>query len=108
MTKQILDTLSDKIELVSKDYELTHEIDRNSDWFLLKLHEELGELTQAYLLLNGQAKSKNRSADELQEKLTEELADVFCHVLLFARNNNIDVINALEKKWFKHLPKDSL
>lgn len=98
-----LHELSEKVERVSKDYEQTHSIERTPDWYLLKLHEELGELTQAYLKLNGQARAKGLSEEELRTQLTEEVADVFSHILLFARSNGVNLEEALEKKWFKFL-----
>lgn len=94
--------LSEKIEAVSLDYARTHAIVRTPDWYLLKLHEELGELTQAYLKLNGQARAKGATEEELLARLHEETADVFSHILLFARNNGVDVERALDK-WFKFL-----
>ncbi|MBX7154224.1 MAG: pyrophosphatase [Candidatus Kapaibacterium sp.] len=99
--------LTAKIEQVSQDYEQTHNITRTADWYLLKLHEELGELTQAYLQLNGQARDKGFTEEQLRTKLTEEIADVFSHILLFAHNNNVNLLEALDKKWFKFLPTNN-
>ena len=38
---------------------------------------------------------------QLKEEFEQELADVFCHVLLLAKSNAVDIEKAVEKKWFK-------
>lgn len=100
-----IDDLSTRIERVSYDYEQTHGIERSSDWFMLKLHEELGELTQAYLQLKGQARDKGHTKEQLELTIQEEVADVFAHIVLFARHNGVDIESALAAKWFKYLPE---
>ena len=53
-----LATLSDKVAAVSDIYAQRNGIDRTDDWFLLKLQEELGELTAEYLKLSGRARAR--------------------------------------------------
>ena len=36
---------------------------------------------------------------------SEEMADVFAYILLFADAEGIDLAEALEKKWFTYLKK---
>ena len=48
--------LSDEVEEVSAFYAERHGIDRTPEWFVLKLGEEVGELTQAFLARSGQAR----------------------------------------------------
>jgi len=91
--------LSSKVEMISKLYAETHEITRDQAWFLLKLHEEMGELTQAFLMKTAQSRHKERSPQEIDEALGAELADVLCHVLLLARHNDVDIGQAVEHKW---------
>jgi hypothetical protein len=43
----MLDELARKFELASRAYANTNGIERDAGWFLLKLQEEMGELTQA-------------------------------------------------------------
>lgn len=95
--------LLEKIEAVSQGYAVKIGIERSPEWFILKLQEELGELTQAYLKLKGQARTNCKSPEELQRALAEETADVLCHVLLFAKHNGIDVEKAVQEKWLKYL-----
>ncbi|MBW8637169.1 hypothetical protein K1W69_08220 [Hoeflea sp. WL0058] len=48
--------LSDRIGEVGELYAKRHNIARSSDWYLLKLTEELGELTAEHLLMDGRAR----------------------------------------------------
>lgn len=96
-----LTALADRLERISIGYAEREGIDRNDDWFLLKLVEELGELTQIQLARTGWSKDRGLDAAELDARLAEECADVLGHVLLFARRNGIDLDAALESKWFR-------
>lgn len=71
-------------------------------WYLLKLMEELGELTQVYLRKTSHSLQPG-GGRELDEACAVECADVLCHVLLFAKKNGIDVIEAVERKWLSYL-----
>lgn len=91
--------LTDEVEAVSRIYADRHGIDRDDTWFLLKLQEEVGELTQAFLMRAGQARDKGRSAQEIDEGFRAELADVLSHVLLMARHHGIDLEAEVTRKW---------
>lgn len=99
-----IDELSDEVEQVSAFYAERHSIDRTDDWFVLKLHEEMGELTQAYLARAGQARDKGRSALELEGDFRAELADVLAHVLLIARHFDVDLPDEVTRKWLVWKP----
>ena len=90
---------SDEVEQISQQYAERYGVERTSPWFLLKLQEEVGELTQAYLQVTGQGRHKGRSAEELEADLQNEVADVLAMLLLFARHHGVDVDEALERKW---------
>jgi NTP pyrophosphatase (non-canonical NTP hydrolase) len=90
---------TDEVEQISQQYAERFGVDRTSPWFMLKLQEEVGELTQAYLQATGQGRDKGRSGAELQQYLEAEVADVLAMLLLFARHHGIDVEEALERKW---------
>jgi NTP pyrophosphatase (non-canonical NTP hydrolase) len=94
-----LGELTDAVVAVSDRYARVHGIERDEAWYLLKLHEEVGELTQAFLMNTGRSRDKGLSADELRAALTAEVADVFCQVLLLARNQGIDLPAAVADKW---------
>lgn len=51
--------LSNEVERVSAFYAERHGIDRTDDWFVLKLNEEVGELTQAYLAAPGRRATRD-------------------------------------------------
>jgi hypothetical protein len=53
-----LHELTAHVEHVSRQSAERYGIARNSDWHILKLHEEVGELTQAHLMRQGQARRK--------------------------------------------------
>lgn len=94
-----IQTLTQKIEKVSLLYATHYEITRDDDWFILKLQEELGELTQSYLMMIGQARSKQKTKQKLEADFRQEVADVFAHVLLLAEHHNIDLTKEVEQKW---------
>lgn len=74
------------------------------DWLLLKLQEELGETARAHLALTKRTRHKIESLEAGKRALAEEIADVFAYTLLFARENDIDLEQAIIDKWFKYLP----
>jgi len=91
--------LTEAVEKVSQIYSSRFTIERDSNWFVLKLQEELGELTQCYLMVKGMGRTKGKSEQERKEDFAKEVADVFCHVLLLAKDNNIDIESEVQKKW---------
>lgn len=95
--------LMDDLEEISERYASQFGIDRTPDWYVMKLTEELGELVQSYLKFNGQARTDGESAVALRENLEDELADVIGMALLMARSQNINLEQALKRKWLKHL-----
>ncbi len=94
-----LKKLTKDIGKVSKIYSKKFKIDRNADWYLLKLQEEVGELTRSYLKCLGQARTSGKTSQELKNSFNEELADVFCHVLLLAQFHDIDLEKEVQNKW---------
>ena len=70
----------------------------------MKLQEEAGELTQAFLMRAGQARDKGRSAAKLDQAFRAELADVLAQVLIMARRFDVDMHGELERKWLSRDP----
>jgi len=93
--------LIEKIDTVSKLYSKKFHIHREANWYMLKLQEEVGELTQSYLSMSGRGRTKDKKPQQLKKEFAQELADVFCHVLLLAKSNAVDIEKAVEDKWFK-------
>jgi NTP pyrophosphatase (non-canonical NTP hydrolase) len=98
-----LSALAAQIEQVSQRYAERFAIDRTADWLLLKLQEEVGELTQAYLVRQGQSRHRGGDGDDPDVRLAEELADVICHALLIAHRFDVDVDSAISAKWLSRL-----
>jgi len=96
--------LTNDLEKVSNIYADNFGINRTPEWLLLKLMEEVGELTQAYLKCNHQSKNHKKNKLELLDNLEEELADVLGMVLVISNKLDIDIENAVSKKWLKYLP----
>ena len=88
---------------VSDTYASRNGIRRDDDWYLLKLQEELGELTAEYLKATGRGRKKGAGASAIRQALEDEAADVLATLLLFARHNGVDLEAALERKWFQYL-----
>jgi len=95
----MLEKLSAQFEAASADYAKTNGIERDPDWFVLKLQEEMGELTQAWNRKTGRGRTKGRSTEELDRDLADETADLLGHILLFARQHDLDLAAAIERKW---------
>lgn len=96
--------LMERLRAVSEIYAQRTGISRDGDWYLLKIQEELGELTAEYLRLNGGKQAKN-GIDQMREALADEAADLLAQVLLFIDDADIDIDAALHRKWLKHLDK---
>lgn len=92
--------LSHRAARVSAIYAERHGVQRDDDWFLIKLQEELGELAQVHLRLSRRGRGE---ADETAR--ADEAADLFCQLLTYCRRFGIDLEAAVERKWFQHLPK---
>jgi NTP pyrophosphatase (non-canonical NTP hydrolase) len=99
MRMKALKDLADRFEQASETYAVSNGITRNEDWFILKMQEELGELTQVWMKLTGRGRLRGKSAGELSRDLADETADLFGHILLFARRNGIDLGSAVARKW---------
>lgn len=98
-----LKEITDKVSRICDLYVNEFNIRRDDDWLLLKIQEELGELSSAHLKLSQRARTKGATQDELNTNLQDEFADVFAFILLFAQSKNIDIEQALKQKWFKYL-----
>lgn len=96
-----LNVLIEQIEKVSNRYSKKFKIDREANWYMLKLQEEVGELTQSYLSLTGKNRDKGKSKHELKNDFEKEIADVFCHTLLLAKSNKVNIEKAIKDKWLK-------
>ena len=83
---------------ISDIYAAEHNIDRDRDWPLLKLQEELGELTAEHLRLTGRARGAPDS-----RALGDEAADVLGMLLIYCARAGVDLNQAMQRKWLKWL-----
>jgi NTP pyrophosphatase (non-canonical NTP hydrolase) len=70
--------LSHDVEIISQRYAEYLNFARDDAWFLLKLQEEVCELTQAHLMRTGQARAKGLTPAEIEANFRAEFADVLC------------------------------
>jgi NTP pyrophosphatase (non-canonical NTP hydrolase) len=91
--------LTEELQKVSQIYAEKFDIQPDSDWYILKLQEELGELIQSYLMMIGQARKKEKTQEQLVRDFHKEVADVFSHVLLLAKHHHVDLEKEIENKW---------
>ena len=83
---------------ISDIYAAEHGIDRDGDWAILKLQEELGELTAEHLRLSGRARGTPDS-----QALADEAADVLGMLLIYCDRAGIDLEAAMQRKWLSWL-----
>lgn len=93
-----LKSLQDSVLRISDIYAAEHRIDRDRDWALLKLQEELGELTAEHLRLSGRARGTPDA-----RALGDEAADVLGMLLIYCAGAGIDLETAIRRKWLKWL-----
>ncbi len=95
----MLKDLMTQFERASATYAADNGMERDDDWFVLKLQEEMGELIQIWNRITGRGRRKGMNQSELATALADETADVLGHVLLFAHRNGLDLSAAVERKW---------
>ena len=84
-----LDDLATRFENASITYAEGNGITRNEDWFILKMQEELGELTQVWMKLTARGRKRGRTDEDLALDLADETADLLGHILLFGETISI-------------------
>ncbi len=93
-----LEAFIDRLKAISDRYGRVYDVDRGGDWHLLKIQEEMGELTQSYLAMTHRSR---RDAGAAKHEVAMEMADVLCMLLLMARAEGIDLNAAITEKWLK-------
>lgn len=90
-------------EAVSRLYARRCDINRDDDWQILKLQEEVGELASAYLRMTGRGRLKGDGHDTIRRQFEDELADCIAQIVLIAERFDIDLDEAINRKWFQYL-----
>ncbi|WP_309629527.1 phosphoribosyl-ATP pyrophosphohydrolase [Brevundimonas sp.] len=93
-----LSDLSASVLRISDIYAAEHGIDRSGDWAILKLQEELGELTAEHLRLSGRARG-----EPSEQALGDEAADVLGMLLIYCARAGVDLEEAMQRKWLHWL-----
>jgi NTP pyrophosphatase (non-canonical NTP hydrolase) len=93
-----LSDLSADVLRISDIYAREHGIERSADWALLKVQEELGELTAEHLRMSGRARGQADAG-----KLGDEAADVLGMLLIYCDRAGIDLETAMRRKWLHWL-----
>jgi NTP pyrophosphatase (non-canonical NTP hydrolase) len=93
--------LSDLSVAVAEIYSDRFGVPKDASWALAKMMEEMGEVSGAWLALEGQSR-KQAGPDDL----ADEVADLLGFLLVFAQRTGVDPAAALQRKWGKHLPED--
>lgn len=102
MTLPDFKSLQARCDAISERYAERNGFTRDDAWFMLKLQEEMGEVTQAFVKASGRGRTHGKSEAELKQDLADEVADLFGHLLLFCEHNDIDLAKAFEEKWLVH------
>ncbi|MDD5463911.1 MAG: MazG nucleotide pyrophosphohydrolase domain-containing protein [Candidatus Moranbacteria bacterium] len=88
------------VSKTADDYIGKYDLKYDADTILFKLYEEIGELSEAYLTAKGKSRpEKFVSAEISKKKLSYELADVLGMTILLAKEMDIDLEDAINRKW---------
>ncbi|MEM8627199.1 MAG: hypothetical protein AAGF32_04585 [Pseudomonadota bacterium] len=73
--------------------------DLTPDWLVMKLGEEVGEVTAAHLIATHRSRKPAGSNDATAAAVADEIADVVGFALALAAAYDIDVEQTLQRKW---------
>ena len=81
-------------------YGREYNVEIDEDFALLKLYEEVGEFAQAILIHRKKSRPEKHVAEDVSKReLAKELADVVGMAMLNAHLLDIDLEEAIDKKW---------
>lgn len=92
--------LQEKVIKNAKEYCKKYNIELDEDFALFKLYEEVGELAQNVLIHRKKCRpEKYISEEESKDELAKELADILGILIVTAYLLDIDLEDAIDKKW---------
>lgn len=92
--------LQKKVVKNAKNYGKKYKVKIDKDFALLKLYEEVGELTQAILVHRKKCRPEKYMTCRISKaELAKELADVMGIIIVNAHLFGIDLEKAIDKKW---------
>ncbi len=72
----------------------------SNDYLLIKLTEEIGEFMQSVIIHNRDCRpEKYISSEESKQNMAKELSDVLALTLVIAKTFDINIEEAMTKKW---------
>jgi len=72
----------------------------DDDYLMLKLTEELGEFVQSYVVYKKRCRPEKYLSPEVSKKeMSKELSDVMGMIFVIAKSLDVDIEEALIKKW---------
>ena len=84
------------------EYGKKYNIKIDKDFALIKLYEEVGEFSQAVLIHKKKSRPEKYVSEDVSKKeLAKELADVVGMAMVNAHLFDIDLEEAIDKKWIK-------
>jgi NTP pyrophosphatase (non-canonical NTP hydrolase) len=93
-------TLQQKVVDNAISYGKKYGVEIDEDFALLKLYEELGELSQAVLIHKKKSRPEKHKPHHIsKDELAQELADVMGMVIVYANLVDVDLQEAIRKKW---------
>ncbi len=102
--KTQIQQLTEQAKAVMKNYRKQYpDVKMGRDYLPLKITEEWGECLQVFLMLTDRGRQKGMSKKEIQKLFSEEFADIFAYLLIFADSEGIDVVESFTKKWLVYL-----
>jgi len=94
-----LEEAASHCESAWSSYAAKHGISREPDaFYLLKMQEELGELTRHFLEMNGN-EYKSVADDKLKRKFADDCASLVGNALVLARHFNVDLPSTIVEKF---------
>lgn len=75
------------------------QINRDDEFYFLKMQEELGELSRSFLELRGSERKSESSIDELKNKFAGDIASLVGNALILAHHFDIDLEATIKRKF---------
>ena len=82
-----------------QSFALKHGIHRPDEFYLLKLQEELGELTRSYMELKGMEKSKHNDDLAKIQQFHGDCASVIGNALIMGLHFKVDLVEKIQEKF---------
>ncbi|MFH1759234.1 MAG: MazG nucleotide pyrophosphohydrolase domain-containing protein [Patescibacteria group bacterium] len=96
--------LQDKVMQTALSYGKKFNVLIDEDFAILKLYEEVGELAQAVLIHRKKSRPEKYVPEEISKReIANELADVVGMVIINAYLLDIDLEDAIDKKWINNI-----